>query len=403
MNQTTEATLLSDTINSDEDFLLPRNLSVAKELYGVRRNACAQSIRANSGNDGFNAQVTGVSSTQELANYGYVDNVSLIADITNKPYSAWEIVSVPTYSITGFSATGLDFTKMKKGMIVRTLHASQYFGIISSLSAETNTVNVIEWRKSGSTSAETPPNGYGLVINPVDKIWAANFNIDLPLGSRCENAAVAEYGVVNNNNPNPISMNMMDLVILGHSAYGATSAVFAHSSAAAKFYAPFIARNSTHAAFLADEDNQRGFWAKDATFGFVYSANVEDGSKYSYSVKLDNSGISTDLRMAIDDSGRACRMPEKVGVALNGVQLSFFAKRWINTTNSSVTTALPADSIIQDGDLIKLHCTAPASGLWTVTAGSILPPSGVTIVSSCVLAEGVYDAVYIAGVWYINK
>ena len=403
MNSTVEATVLSDTTNVDEDFLLPRNLSVAKELYGIRRNACVQSIRANSGNSGFNAQITGVTSTQGLADYGSVDNVSLFTDITNTPYSAWEVVDTPSYSSNGFTATGLDFTKMKKGMVVRTLHPTPFWGFITSISSSTDTVNVIEWRKTGSTSSETPAAGHGLVINPVDKLWAANFNVELPLGSRCQNAAVAEYGIINNNNADPTSMNILDLLILGQSTYGVTSAVFAHSASAGKFYAPFIARNSTFAAYLADEDNHRGFFAVDSTFGHVYASNVPNGSKYSFCVKVNSNGMNDDLRMAFDDLGRACRVPEKVGVAANGVPLTFGAKRWINASASAVSTALPTNPTLQDGDILKLHCTNPASGLWTVTATNILPHGGNSIVSSATLTEGVYDAVYIGGTWYINK
>lgn len=406
MNSTVEATVLSDTTNVDEDFLLPRNLSVAKELYGIRRNACVQSIRANSGNSGFNAQITGVTSTQGLADYGSVDNVSLFADITNTAYASWEIVSTPTYSVTGFSATGLDFTKMKKGMVVRTLHASPYWGIISSLSESTNTVTVIEWRKVGATTAETPEDGYGLRINPVDKLWAANFNVELPLGSRCQNAAVAEYGISNNNNANPTSMNMFDALILGNSTYGVNSGFFVHSAAAsAKFDACYRARNSSSsgAGFLSDNDNYRGFLAVDSNYGFAYSSATKSG-KVSFGVKYSNNLSDDRMSLQFDDYGRSVRVPEAIGIAENGVALSFLAKRWVNGSNSSITTALPSsDTTIQDGDILKLHCTSPASGLWTVTATNILPHGGDSIVSSATLTEGVYDAVYIGGTWYINK
>lgn len=403
-NPTIDAGIVTNSAQ-DEDFLLPRHIGVAKDLFGIRRNACVFSARANSKSEGFNTQVSGVTTTQGLADYGSIDNVTGFFDIISTPYSAWEIVDSPTYYADGFSAVGLDFSGVKKGMVLRTLHATPYYGIVTSVSG--TRIYIAEWRKVGSTTGETPAAGSGLRINPVDKLWALNCNVELPFGSRTQNAAVAEFGLANSNDAAAGSLNMFDLLILPNSQYGVTSGYFAHSGStySAKFIACYRGRNSdvTGACFLADSDNYRGFWAVNATLGYVYSTDNPSANAFSFCVKANNNPLDPTSLMAIDGLGRAVRAPDRVGIASNGVALTLGAKRWLNGTASAVSTALPTDSSLQDGDVIKLHCTSPASGLWTVTAASILPHGGNAVVTSMVLTEGVYEAVYIGGTWYINK
>lgn len=400
-NPTVDALVVSDS-EQDEDFLLPRHIGVAKDLYGVRRNASVISARANSGADGFNTQVTGVNTTQDLADYGSVDNVTAFFDCTSKPYETWEVITNPIYSATGFSATGYDFTKLKKGMVLRTDHATPYFGLVREVNGQSVTIS--EWRKKGSTTGEIPEAGIGLHINPVDKLWALNCNIILAPDTRSDNCAIAEFGLVNNTTPNPRSLNCFDMVILPGSTYGATSGFFVHSSslASSKFDACYRARNSNSvgAGFFADKDNYRGFWAIDSQHGFVYSSSTHNG--YSYMVKKTNESNNGDFWMGIDANGRVTRMPDRTRAITQSGTLDTFYRRAINGSNHAITTALPSEGL-QDGDLIILHCAAPASGLWTITAASILPPGGLTPVTSAILTEGVYDAVYIGGVWYINK
>ena len=387
---------------TEEDMLRNGHVSIAKELYGVRRNASVINAKANYGDLGFNAAVTGVSTTQELANYGYIDNVTAVFDCTSSAYKEWETVSNPVYSLTGFSADGYDFTKLKKGMVVKTLHSTPYFGLILSVSGQT--VVISEWRKADSVSSELPPGGTGLVINPVDKLWALNCNIDLPPGSRTKNCAIAEFGLVNNTTPDPYSLNCFDMVILPLSNYGATSGFFVHSSSLvnSKFDACYRARNSrfTGAAFLADEDNHRGFWSVDSTHGFVYSS--PDENKYSFIVKKTNEYSDNSLWMGVDAKGRVVRLPDKTRVVSQSGALDLFWRRVINGTHSAITSTLPSSGL-QNGDVLVLHCTAPASGLWTISAESILPPGAIKFAASTTLLEGVYDAVYIDGTWYINK
>ena len=400
-NPTSDAEILNAP-TTEEDMLRNGHVSIAKELYGVRRNASVINAKANYGDLGFNAAVTGVHTTQELANYGFIDNVTAVFDCTSSAYKDWETVSNPVYSLTGFSAAGYDFTKLKKGMVVKTLHSTPYFGLILSVAGQT--VVISEWRKADSVSSELPAAGTGLVINPVDKLWALNCNIDLPAGSRTKNCAIAEFGLVNNTTPDPYSLNCFDMVILPWSNYGASSGFFVHSSswANAKFDACYRARNSrfTGAGFLADEDNHRGFWAIDSQHGFVYSS--PDETKYSFMVKKTNAYNDDSLWMGVDSKGRVVRLPDKTRVVSQSGALDLFWRRAINGTNTAITSTLPSSGL-QNGDVLVLHCTAPASGLWTISAGSILPPGGIVFVTSTTLLEGVYDAVYIDGRWYINK
>jgi hypothetical protein len=354
---------------TDEDFLRNGHVGFAKDLYGIRRNASVINAKANYGDLGFNAAVTGVVTTQELADYGYIDNVTAVFDCTSKPYETWEVITNPIYSATGFSATGYDFTKLKKGMVLKTDHATPYFGIVRTVNGQSVTIS--EWRKQGSTTSEIPEAGTGLHINPVDKLWALNCNIDLAPGTRANNCAIAEFGLVNNTTPNPASLNCFDMVILPWSNYGATSGFFVHSSslASSKFEAGYRARNSNFkgAGFLADEDNHRGFWAQNSQHGFVYSSSTPD--TYSYMVKKTNDANNDAFWMGIDSTGRVSRMPDRTRAMTQSGALDTFYRRAINGSNYAITTALPSEGL-QDGDLIILHCTAPASGLWTITAAS---------------------------------
>ncbi|MCV4784608.1 hypothetical protein OFM36_34765, partial [Escherichia coli] len=44
----------------------------------------------------------------------------------------------------------------------------------------------------------TPDNHSSLVVNPVTKIWSANFNLIFPEGGRATKGVVQENGIINN-------------------------------------------------------------------------------------------------------------------------------------------------------------------------------------------------------------
>lgn len=70
------------------------------------------------------------------------------------------------------------------------------------------------WVNTATGHLGTPPDGYGLVINPITKIWAANFNAFLEENSQSNSLVVQENGVVNNKLGNPMAVNGIDTVIL---------------------------------------------------------------------------------------------------------------------------------------------------------------------------------------------
>lgn len=131
------------------------------------------------------APITGVASVAALANYPNYDTVAVVG----ANYSHPPVADIASASYTGLTVTVPLLTaeqrlRLRRGMVIKTKHATPYVSAVDSWThGATSTVFVIKdgwylYMNSGA-GPQTPANGTGLFISPVNKIWGANFVVNL--------------------------------------------------------------------------------------------------------------------------------------------------------------------------------------------------------------------------------
>lgn len=221
-NLTTDAQIRQDA-EDDNDLLIPGNVSIAKENRGVGRDGTALSVRMGTGdNSGYGLwpQVTGVSSTVQLANYGdgTPDGVAAYIDITGNAYADWEDVSESdvVYTETGCILTS-STAKIKRGNVIKTKHDTPFVGIVNSVDGSVITLKD-GWVAVGATETSTPTAGFGCYINPQNKVWAINSNLTLSENGRSTIGVIQELGILNRKGYNS-EIGGIDLVHLAQSTF----------------------------------------------------------------------------------------------------------------------------------------------------------------------------------------
>ncbi|PLJ62484.1 hypothetical protein B6J68_12345 [Klebsiella quasipneumoniae] len=207
----------------DNDLLIPGNVSIAKEVRGVGRAGTGLSVRVGTGDNsgyGFWPQVTGVSSTVQLANYGdgTPDGVGIFSDITSGAYESWEDVPAEAviYSSTGCTLTS-DTSKIKPDNVIKTKHGTPYIGIVASVVGSVITLRD-GWVAVGENTTSTPDSGSGLYINPSNKSWVFNGNLTLSENGRGTLGVVQELGILNKRGYSA-EIGGSDVVTLAQSTY----------------------------------------------------------------------------------------------------------------------------------------------------------------------------------------
>lgn len=377
------------------DALQNNMLALGKDLYGIRRNACVASFRANNELP-FNTQVTGVEGSEGLAEYGSVDSVTTFMDIKSKPYKTWEEVSTVDYSEQGFVSSEIDFSELKIGMIAKTDHAEPWFGFVSGFEASTNTVFVDKWSKKGAPLETVPTQGTGLHMNPENKVWALNANAFLNSNEKADNAVLLELGLINNKVPSPDGTNGIDMVILNQSAYGGNSAYYARtSSATGKWDVGFISDNSEISDFQS-RNSFRGFTASNTVKGYVYASDSTDINDRAISVLSDGNLFSSEV-MGVGGDGKVVSMPRRVKVLADGSSITRDFPINIYGGTGAINVSVPNGSV--DGDIVKV--VSVVNGSQIILSGNLVGSAGAT--SSITITGNVnVDLIYIGGLWYVS-
>ena len=151
------------------------------------------------------AEVSGHSSDANIDTYADRDAVGIYGDAYADPTEQINLSSVTSYSATSVvcTLTNDQLKRLHVGMFIDTKHTTNKFtGIITSWSPVasgsnyTVTINVGDWYKAGVNEAAATPTGTtGIIINPITKIWGANFQIALPTDTNAHAATGIEVGL----------------------------------------------------------------------------------------------------------------------------------------------------------------------------------------------------------------
>jgi len=146
------------------------------------------------------AGVLGFTSDQQMAEYTERDSVALYADnIAPPPVHTTDAGSTYTATSVSFS-NAIDFTKLKLGMIIDTLHSPKFSGRVVGWSA--GRINVSGWYQTGNTSSgQIPPNGVAANVGVITSVWAMNANVSLYPNSTARVGHAFEVGTINDQAP----------------------------------------------------------------------------------------------------------------------------------------------------------------------------------------------------------
>lgn len=325
---------------------------VSKDTYGMRANAVAAAVLANPINP-FNYPIIGVNFLKSLASYQDRDSVGFYADNTSAPLSKWEMIKNVKYSPTSFSSTEIDPSKLKPGMLIDTLHNPKWSSYIVKVS--NGKVITSGWVNLSTKHLGTPPDSAGLIVNPVTKIWATNFNITIPEGGRAEKAVLQENGIINNKIINPPSVNGIDTVILPQSKYGGTIAYQSRSATSGnkqQWSIGFLSRGAEHANFYSVDGDR----SKSTAVGFLEGSSAVNGIEFS-GLNKEHSMVwlsSGKVLAKISPVGQIEKISYKTKIIKKSEKIDDGYARYIVKADEDIKISLPDASIVGDGYTVEI-------------------------------------------------
>ncbi len=340
--------LLKDDSAVDKNF--SSSVYASKDTYGMRSNAVVAAFSANPEKP-FDFPVLGFSGVMQMAKYKDRDSVSLYADNTALPFKSWEVVKSAKYTATSFITEESATLNLKPGMLVETEHEPSWSSYIVSI--EGGKVITSGWVNNSTGHLGIPRDGLGLIVNPITKIWATNFNIFFPQGGRANKGVIQENGLINNNVDNPPTISGLDTVVLPQSKFGGTTAYLARSADSGgkqQWTYGFLSRGAK-VSFLSSDS---GVHSPEISFHDSSSANnglVFDGKNKSNSILWkENNNITA----KIDPNGMISMIGYKTSVLKNSTKLTTDFSRYIVENNSDISLVLPDSKNIIDGFTLKI-------------------------------------------------
>nr|WP_312351730.1 tail fiber domain-containing protein [Brucella intermedia] len=189
----------SNQANNLNGRLVRPGVKIYDFLSGIKDHAATFSIQSNRQMD-LEASVSGFNNPNQLSGTNGSDNVSLYVE-TSVPGATVGRSAVSSYSSTGAvfasAMNASEKRKLRKGMIIRTRHASPFRAMLESWTDTTITVSGGWYLEGGTTTPQTPTGTDGFDINAVRGAWAINNNVFLTSGSYGNRAIGQEIGVQN--------------------------------------------------------------------------------------------------------------------------------------------------------------------------------------------------------------
>lgn len=340
-----------------------KGIYAAKNTYGMRQGAVVASFKANSDNP-FSFPVLGINSLYGLTQYIDRDSVALYADNTAPDFKPWEVITNAHITPTSIVSESIDHTKILPGMIIETKDTPKWTTYVISVSQ--GKIITSGWVNMTTKHMGVPKTNV-LLVNPITKIWATNFNITLPVDSRAVKGVVQENGVVNNKIKSGI-VNGVDTVILPYSKFGGTSAYIARAAN--------TGFNQQWSNGFLSLGNKYSFVSKNSPanhslVSFLDISDSEVGMQFSgnnkrHSVEWKNGDVIT---AAVSPLGQIEKINYKTLLVENDFHLNDQYARYVFAAKENITITLPDGGVI-DGFTLKL--SSMGDGKNTITLKSKL-------------------------------
>ncbi len=322
----------------------------SRDTYGMRANAVVAAFKANAV-EPYDYPIVGFESLRAMGKYRDRDSVGLYADNTSPPFKLWEKIHSANYTPTSFTSPDIDEKKIKPGMLLDTEHNPKWSSYV--VSVKSGKVITAGWVNSKTGHLGTPENGVGVTINPLTKIWAANFNIFFPENGKATFGVIQENGIINSNVKNPNAINGIDTVVLPQSKYGGTAAYLSRSADrgyAQQWVYGFISQGSKNSFISSDSANhspETSFLDQSSSInGLVFEGKNKKNSIVWRSKEIVNASITPE--------GLISKLGYKTkNIKSNSTLYSDYG-RYIIENEQPITLILPDEKDLLPGYTLKI-------------------------------------------------
>jgi hypothetical protein len=270
---------------------------------GTRDLACANTAMV-SANPQRGSEINGFSVPRSVGTYPEFGAAGFYADVYADPNEQIRVANVVSYSATAVTLstplTAAQRNRCLEGTVVSTYHEpKKYSATISSVSADGLTINVqIGWYLAETSTTATPPGTDGLVINPITKIWGANFQCKLPVGTNASAASGIEIGLTDWDSESDKYSRQYNLSETSNPkhVWGIHCTNFFTNKIQKHFYADGASWFGLHV-----EDADTGYWySKGGGSSTAILIERPTSADSSRCIVSGNGSISIDLRTSID-------------------------------------------------------------------------------------------------------
>lgn len=368
-----------------------KGVYAGKDTYGMRQNAVVASFKANSENP-FSFPILGLNSLYGLTQYVDRDSVALYADNTAPGYKSWELITNPKITPTSIISDSIEQGKILPGMIIETTEQPKWTTYVIAVSQ--GKLITSGWVNMQTKHMGVPKNGT-LVVNPITKIWATNFNIILPSDSRAIKAVVQENGVANSKADAEL-VNGVDTVILPYSKFGGTSAYIARAASSGfsqQWNYGFLSLGNKY-AFVS-----KSITANQSLVSFLDNSDAEVGLQFSGSNKKHSLEWKKGevITASISPSGQVEKINYKTLIVDKDYQLTDDYSRYIFDAQKDIIITLPDEVNLIDGYTLKLSSLGNGSNTINLKAKK-------NIVGDSKLKNNNWskELIYIDGKWFVT-
>ncbi len=380
-----------DETNGNKE-VVNSNVYASNKTYGMRKNAVIAAFQANSSTP-FNYPILGLSNLSSFANYGDRDSVALYSDNSSQPFERWEIIVNTKFNKNLLKGENIDINNIKAGMFLMSQDK-----IWSAIVIGINYDGIMTggWINTKTKKIGVPADGTIILVNPITKIWASNFNSFLLEDSRADNSTVLENGVVNNKIPNPNAVNGIDTVILPSSKYGGTAAYLArgsNSSDIKQWLYGFVSQGSKFNFLSSDSKGNQ------PDVGFKENSSALSGIEFSGKNKNNSIVWKKDDKIiaSIDPNGLIKKFGYKTQEVNSDFTISDKYARYIINANNNIKVTLPSVDDVFNGFTIKIMKVTSNKKILFISRDSLINNE------KSVVYDGVWnkELVFNNGSWYL--
>ncbi|MCJ2028089.1 hypothetical protein MKK50_01500 [Methylobacterium sp. J-043] len=250
------------------------------------------------------------------------------------PNSVPVLAANATYTANTIASPNLSIdANIKLGMVIDTLHAPKFSGVVTAINASSKTLTVNGWyRVDRSSATGTPMNGVGAIINPASKLWLSNDILYCGDPGKNDIACAGTELNVTVNNSRVVEAYGNDAVIYGS----------AQPTAAYAFPARWGGQTTKWRAASFGQDNLGGLLS-------VQSAGTD------YAMPLVEARVAGEDTFAMDHMGKMSAVRLRALAVTASATLDRYAgAKVIGTQSAAITITLPSPTDVNDGREIEV-------------------------------------------------